>query len=159
MSLRYIVSPVTVQGYASDYKVLSLQCPINHLRSHFSLSSSLSSFGIVSPSSHLCLCSIHHFPTSIWLLLAQINFIIIISICLSTWICLDCFDHTRRSLILTLLSCSNYIEPWDKSMLAPTTTNCSTWASAYRSAPPPSYYLQLEPTTKVQYPRCCQDGR
>ena len=27
-------------------------------------------------------------------------------------------------------------------MLAPTTTNCLTWASAYRSAAPSSYYLQ-----------------
>ena len=78
------------------------------------LSHCLESF---SPSSHLCLCSIHHFPTSIWLLLAQINFIIIISICLSTWICLDCFDHTRISLILTLLSRSTSIEPWDESTL------------------------------------------
>ena len=35
MSLRYIVSPVTVQGYALDYKALSLQHPINHFQSPF----------------------------------------------------------------------------------------------------------------------------
>ena len=141
MSLRFIVSLVTVQGYISDYTALSLQCPINHLQSPSSLSSSLSSSGIVSPSSCHHLRSIHHCSTSIQLSLAQIKFIIVISICLSTWIRLDCFHHTGISLILTLLSCSTSIEPWDESTLTATTTNCSTWASTYRSAPPPSYYL------------------
>ena len=111
----------------------------------FSLSASLSLSGIVFPLSHHHLCSIRHYSTSIQSLLAQINFIISISICLSTRICSDCLYHTRISLILTLLSCSTSIEPWDKSMLAPTTTNCLTWASAYRLAPPPSYYLQCSP--------------
>ena len=141
MLLRYIVSPVTVQGYASDYKALSLQCPIHHLWSPLSLSLSLSSSGIVSPSSCHHLCSIHHYSTSIRLSLTWINFIIIISIHLSTWIRSDCFYHTGISLILTLLSCSTSIEPWDESMLTTTTTNCLTWASAYRLAPPLSYKL------------------
>ena len=35
MLLWYIASPVTVQGYASDYKALSLQHPKNHLWSPF----------------------------------------------------------------------------------------------------------------------------
>ena len=35
MLLRYIVSPVTVQEYASDYKALSLEWPINYLWSPF----------------------------------------------------------------------------------------------------------------------------
>ena len=112
-----------------------------------------------SPSSHHRLHSIRRYSTSIQLSLAWINSIIAISICLSTWIRSDCPYHAEISLILTLLSCSTSIEPWDKSMLAPTTTNCSTWAPAYRSAPPPSYYLQLEPTARVQYPGCRQEGR
>ena len=106
--------------------------------------------------SHHYLHSICHYSTSIWLSLARINYIIVISIHLSTQIHSDCFYHAGISLILTLLSCSTSIEPWDKSMLTPTTTNCSTWASTYRFAPPSSYYLQLEPTTRVQYPGCCQ---
>ena len=112
-----------------------------------------------SPSSHRRLRSICHYSISIRSSLARINSIIAISICLSTRIRLDCLYHTGISLILTLLFCSTSIEPWDESMLAPTTTNCSTWAPAYRSAPPPSYYLQLEPTARVQYPGCHQEGR
>ena len=111
----------------------------------FSFSLSLLLSGIVSPSCHHHLHSIRCYSTSIQLLLTWINFIITISICLSTWICSDCFYHAGISLILTLLSCSTSIEPWDKSMLTPTTTNCSTWASTYRSAPPPSYYQQCLP--------------
>ena len=78
---------------------------------------------------------------SIQLSLAQINFIIAISIRLSTQIRSACLYHTGISLILTLLSYSTSIEPWDESMLTLTTTNCSTWASTYRLASPPSYYL------------------
>ena len=104
--------------------------------------SSLSLSGIISPSSCHHLCSSCHYSTSIQLSLAWINFIIAISICFNTWICLDCFYHAGISLILTLLSCSTSIEPWDKSMLTPPTTNCSTWTSTYRLAPPPSYNLQ-----------------
>ena len=100
------------------------------------------SSGIISPSSHRCLCSIRHYSTSIWSLLTWINSIITISIRLSTRIHLDCLYHARISLILTLLSCSTSIEPWDESTLAPSTTNCLTWAPAYRSAPSPPYYLQ-----------------
>ena len=95
-----------------------------------------------SPLSHHCLCSIRHYSTSIWSSLARINSIITISICLSTWIHSDCLYHAGISLILTLLSCSTSIEPWDKSTLTPTTTNCLTWAPAYRSAPPPPYFQQ-----------------
>ena len=112
-----------------------------------------------SPSSHHRLRSIRCYSISIWSSLAWINSIIAISIHLSTQIRSDCPYHTGISLILTLLSCSTSIEPWDESTLAPTTTNCSTWAPTYRSAPPPSYYLQLEPTARVQYPGCCQEGR
>ena len=49
--------------------------------------------------------------------------------------------HTGISLLLTLLIYLTAIGPWDKSILAPTTTNCSTWAIAYRSSPPPFHYL------------------
>ena len=111
-----------------------------------------------SPSSHRRLCSICCYSTSIRSSLARINSIIAISIRLSTWIHSDCPYHAGISLILTLLSCSTSIEPWDESTLAPTTTNCLTWTPAYRLAPPPSYYLQLEPTTRVQYPGCHQEG-
>ena len=114
-----------------DYKALSLRCPINHLWWPFSLSSSLPSSGIISPSSRHHLHSIHHYSTSIQLSLTQINFITVISICLSTQICSDCLYHAGISLILTLLPCSTSIEPWYESTLIPTTTNCSTWASAY----------------------------
>ena len=106
-----------------------------------------------SPLSHRCLRSIRHYSTSIRSSLARINSIITISICLSTRICSDFPYHAGISLILTLLSCSTSIEPWDESTLAPTTTNCSTWAPAYRLAPPPSYYLQrdyLIPTDMTQ---------
>ena len=48
-------------------------CLSHHLESFFS-------------SSHHCLCSIHHYATSIWSSLVRINFIIAISICLSTQI-------------------------------------------------------------------------
>ena len=113
---------------------------------------------LFSPSSHCRLCSIHCYSTSIQSSLAWINSIITISIRLSTRIRSDCLYHTGISLILTLLSCSTSIEPWDESTLAPTTTNCLTWAPAYRLAPPPPYYLQLEPTARVQYPGCRQDG-
>ena len=107
----------------------------------FPLSSSPLLSGIISPSSHHRLCSICRYSTSIQSLLAQVNSIITISIHLSTRIRLDCLYHTGISLILTLLSCSTSIEPWDESTLTPTTTNCSTWAPAYRSAPPPPFYL------------------
>ena len=142
MSLRYTISPVTVQGHALDYKALSSQCSINHLWSPFFLSSCLSLSGIVSPSLHHCLHSIHCCSTSIQSSLIQINFIIIISICLSIQIHSDCSYHTGISLILTLLICSTSIGPWDESILTSPITNCSTWAFAYRSAPPPFHYLQ-----------------
>ena len=145
MSLRYTVSPVTVQGHALDYKALSLQHSINHLWSPFLLFSCLSLSGFISPPPHHCLCSFCHYSTSIQLLLTQINFIIVISICLSICICSDCLYHAGISLILTLLICSTSIGPWDKSILAPPTINCSTWAFTYRSAPSPFHHLQLEP--------------
>ena len=96
---------------------------------------------LFSPSSHRHLRSTRCYSTSIQSSLARINSIIAISIRLSTRIRSDCLYHTGISLILTLLSCSTSIEPWDESTLAPTTTNCLTWAPTYRSAPPPSYYL------------------
>ena len=151
MSLRYIVSPVTVQGYASDYKALSLQHPINHLWLPFLfLFTSLIVWNcfphcliiVYAQSAITLLQSGHHSP----------------GLTSSSPYQSDCPYHAGISLILTLLLCSTSIEPWDESMLAPTTTNCSTWTSAYRLAPPPSYYLQLEPTARVQYPGCCQEG-
>ena len=135
MSLRYIVSPVTVQRYALDYKALSWRRPIKHLLVTFflylHLPRHLESF---SPSSHHHLCSICRYSISIQLSLAWINSIIAISIRLSTRIRLDCPYHAGISLILTLLSCSTSIEPWDESTLAPITTNCLTWAPTYRLA-------------------------
>ena len=141
MSLWWIVSPVTVQGYASDYKALSLRCPKNHLWSPF-LFLFISLIFIYTQSAVTLLQSSHHSPGLTSSLPYQS----------------DCPYHAGISLILTLLSCSTSIEPWDESMLTPTTTNCLTWASAYRLAPLPSYFLQLEPTTRVQYPGCCQEG-
>ena len=142
MSLRYIVSPVTVQGHASDYEVLSLQHPINHCWSPFLLSSCLSSSGIISSSLLHCLHSICCCSTSIWLSLAQIHSIIITTIYLGIWICLDCFYHSGTSLILTLLIHSTSIGPWDESILTSPMTNCLTWAFTYRLTPPPFRYLQ-----------------
>ena len=135
MSLWYIVSPVTVQGYALDYKALSLQCPINHLQSPFL-------FIFIS------LVIWNHFSHCLIIVYTQSTVTLLQSshrsprLTSSSPYQLDCPYHAGISLILTLLSCSTSIEPWDKSMLAPTTTNCSTWASTYRLAPPPSYYLQ-----------------
>ena len=60
------------------------------------------------PSSHHRLHSIRHYATSIWALLVQINFIIAISIYLSTWISiglpLSCWDksYPYPSLLLNL---------------------------------------------------------
>ena len=145
MSLRDTVSPVTVQGHTSDYKSLSSQHPINHighLWTPFLLSSYLSLSGIISPSLHHHLHSIHCYSTSIQSSLTQINLVIFISICLSIQIHSDCCYHAGISLILTLLTCSTSIGPWDESMLALITTNCSTWAFLHRLAPPPYYYLQ-----------------
>ena len=135
MLLRYIVSPVTVQGYTSDYKALSWQHPINHLWSPFL-------FIFIS------LVVWNHFPPHLIIVYTQFTITLLQSghcsprLTSSSPHQSDCLYHAGISLILTLLSCSTSIEPWDESTLAPTTTNCSTWAPAYRSAPPPSFYLQ-----------------
>ena len=106
MLLRYIVSPVTVQGYASDYKALSLQHPINYLRSPFLFI--FVPLVVWNCFSHHHLCSIHRYTTSIRSSLARINFIIAISICLSTRISiglpLSCWDksYPYPSLFLNL---------------------------------------------------------
>ena len=105
------------------------------------LSLHLSHLESFSPSSHHCLCSIHCYSTSIWLSLAQINIIIAISIHLNTQICSDCLYHAGISPILTLLSCSTSIEPWDECYvffsLAPQTPHHS---HSTPTRPPPHPY-------------------
>ena len=144
ISSRYIVSSVTVQGYASDYKALSLQHPINHLWSPFL-------FVFIS------LIIWNHFPHRLIIIYTQSAITSLQSshhsprLTSSLPYQLDCLYHAGISLILTLLSCSTSIKPWDESMLAPTTTNCLTWASAYRSAPPPPYYLHQHIPLRLQF--------
>ena len=145
MSLRYIVSPVTV-GHASDYKVLSLRRLINHFSSPLFLSSRLLSSWFVSPSPRHRLRSIRRCCTSIRLSLARIISIIVLSVRFGIRIRSDCLYHAGISLLLALLIYSTVIGPRDESILASTTINCSTWAFAYRSAPPPFHYLQRDLT-------------
>ena len=140
MLLRYMVSPVTVQGHASDYKVHDTQK--NHLSSPFILSSPFSLSGIISQPLCHHLHFIHHYFTPIQPLLAQIISIVTLSIHLGFQICSDCLYHTGISLLLTLLIYSTAIGPWNESVLTPTTTYCLTWAFTYRSAPLPFHYLQ-----------------
>ena len=142
MSLRYIVSPVTVQGHSSDYKGWSWRCQINHFSSPFFLSSLLSSSGIVSQPFPHRLRFIRHCCTLIRSSLPRIISTIVLSIRIGTRIRSDFLYHAGISLLITLLIYSTAIGPWDESILTPTTINCSTWAIAYRSAPPPFHYLQ-----------------
>ena len=106
----HFLSPVTVQGHALDYKVLSLQCPVNHLLSlffHPHISHCLSSypnlFAIVyTLSVTVLLNSSHHFSG-----FTQIAYIIL-GHCKS-------FPYLPFSYIQLLLN------PWDKSILVPAT--------------------------------------
>ena len=148
MLLRYIVSPVTVQGHASDYKAVSLQHPINHFLSPFFLSACLLSSGIISqPFCHhlhfICYCY-----TSIWSLLAWIILIIVLSVHFGIQIHSDCLHHARKSLLLTLPIYSTAIESQDKSILTPTTINCSTWAFCLQVSTTP---FSLSTPSLLQY--------
>ena len=104
MSLWYIVSPITVQGYASDYKALSLRHPINHLQSPFL-------FIFISLIIWNC------FPHCLIIIYTQSTVTLLQSSHCSPRLTSslpyqsDCPYHAGISLILTLLSCSTSIEP------------------------------------------------
>ena len=141
MLLRYIVSPVTVQGHASDYKAVSLQYPINHFLSPFFLSACLLSSGIISQpfaiiytlSVTVTLQSGHCLPGLSWSLFYQ-------SILASRFTQIA-YIMLERVFSLPFPYIQLLLNPRTSLYSHPLLLTAQLGHFAYRSAPPPFHYL------------------